>query len=113
VSVTPKFQLLTHRKIQKGANDARSDDLRRVTWGIGTWIDQDRDKPDIKVFDHTPSVTVINEETGEREVLKKTAPRLDASDRTTRGLEHDITGALLSSTSEDWKDPACVFAIVD
>ncbi|KAJ6582262.1 hypothetical protein B0H19DRAFT_1252372 [Mycena capillaripes] len=91
--------------IQKGANDARSDDFGRVTWCMGTWINNDLDKPDIKVFDHTPPITVVNEETGETDVARQRAPHLD-TDRRTRGVEHDITGALLTSVSEDWKDPA-------
>ncbi|KAJ7753951.1 hypothetical protein DFH07DRAFT_915367 [Mycena maculata] len=60
--------------IQKGANDARSDDFKRVTWSMGTWINQDRDRPDLK-------------------------------DRSTRGVEHDITGGLLTSIKSDWNDP--------
>ncbi|KAJ7762374.1 hypothetical protein DFH07DRAFT_1059578 [Mycena maculata] len=91
--------------IQKGANDARSDDFKRVTWSMGTWINQDRDRPDLKVFDHTPSTIVVNEETGEREVVRHRAPLLNAEDRSTRGVEHDITGGLLTSIKSDWNDP--------
>ncbi|KAJ6563166.1 hypothetical protein B0H10DRAFT_1966262 [Mycena sp. CBHHK59/15] len=45
-------------RIQKGANDARSDDLGRLTGCMGNWLNQDRDAPEVKVFDHTPSIMV-------------------------------------------------------
>ncbi|KAJ7849463.1 hypothetical protein B0H13DRAFT_2674708 [Mycena leptocephala] len=51
--------------VQKGANDARSDDFRRVTRCMAQWINEDSssDKPDLKMFDHTPPITRTNEET--------------------------------------------------
>ena len=59
------------------------------------------------MFDHTPSITVTNLETGEPETLKRRAPHL-TKDRSTRGIEHDITGGLLTSMKTDWKDSGCV-----
>ncbi|KAF7363033.1 hypothetical protein MVEN_00655100 [Mycena venus] len=91
-------------RLQKGANDARSDDFRRISGSVGDWINEDFDKPEIRVFDHTPSITVTNEETGQLEVIKRRAPRL-TSDRSTRGVENDITGGLLTASSTKWNDP--------
>jgi hypothetical protein len=61
---SPRLHTLTQKQVQKGANDACSDDFRRVTWCIAQWINEDSssDKPDLKVFDHTPPITRTNEE---------------------------------------------------
>ncbi|KAJ7481276.1 hypothetical protein B0H11DRAFT_2232765 [Mycena galericulata] len=94
--------------LQKGANDARSDDFKRVTIAIGNLINQDRDRPELLVFDHTPSIkeTRQQEDGTEVEVLiKQKAPILNPSSRSTRGIEHDITGGLLSTIDLDWSDP--------
>ena len=99
--------ILTPRQLQKGANDARSDDFRRISALVGTWVNDDRDKPELDVFNHTPSITVIDKETGEPKTVKQSAPPLSKI-RLTRGVEHDITGGLLTSTSTDWKDPEYV-----
>ncbi|KAJ6467670.1 hypothetical protein C8R47DRAFT_1325945 [Mycena vitilis] len=73
--------------IQKGANDARSDDFSRPAVISSLEITAER-------FDHSPSVMVMNEKTGREELVQQRAPLLD--DRSTRGVEHDITGALLT-----------------
>ncbi|KAJ6607299.1 hypothetical protein B0H10DRAFT_2439647 [Mycena sp. CBHHK59/15] len=91
--------------LQKGANDARSDDFKRITIAIGNLINQDRDRPELLVFDHTPSIkeTRQQEDGTEVEVLiKQKAPILNPSSRSTRGIEHDITGGLLSTIDLDW-----------
>ncbi|KAJ7700983.1 hypothetical protein B0H16DRAFT_1748858 [Mycena metata] len=77
-------------QLQKGANDARSDDFKRVSVFIPEWINKDLNKIDseLAVFDHTPSITVINETTGQD----------------TRGVEHNVIGGLLTSTATDWND---------
>ncbi|KAJ6601590.1 hypothetical protein B0H10DRAFT_677518 [Mycena sp. CBHHK59/15] len=96
------------RQLQKGANDARSDDFKRITIAIGNLINQDRDRPELLVFDHTPSIkeTRQQEDGTEVEVLiKQKAPILNPSSRSTRGIEHDITGGLLSTIDLDWSDP--------
>ncbi|KAJ7451306.1 hypothetical protein FB451DRAFT_1566214 [Mycena latifolia] len=93
--------------IQKGANDARSEDLRRITVLMGNLINAERDRPELAVFDHTystPSITETNEN-GEPVVVKQKAPLLHPSDRSTRGPQHDVTGGLLSTTNVNWKDP--------
>ncbi|KAJ7790116.1 hypothetical protein B0H14DRAFT_2396698, partial [Mycena olivaceomarginata] len=61
--------------MQKGANDARSDDVKRITSFVGTWLNEDRDPP-----------------------------ILNPGDRSTRGIQHDITGALLTPTHWDWSE---------
>ncbi|KAJ7090535.1 hypothetical protein C8R44DRAFT_861301 [Mycena epipterygia] len=83
-------------QLQKGANDSRSDDLGRVTAAIGTWINQDRDRPDLAVFDHTPSIV---DEEGNR--VRQYAPLLDDV-RLNRGVGHDVCGGLLSPLEHDW-----------
>ncbi|KAK7028590.1 hypothetical protein R3P38DRAFT_2937333 [Favolaschia claudopus] len=88
---------------QKGANDARSDDFNRVSGLLGTWINEDRHKPELKVFDRTPSMMVTDERTGEQRLMEQSAPLL-GKNRATRGLPHDIAGALLTSISLDWND---------
>ncbi|KAJ6474695.1 hypothetical protein C8R47DRAFT_1199446 [Mycena vitilis] len=89
--------------IQKGANDARSDDFRRVSWCMGQWINEDRDRQDLKAFDHTPPKVVMNDE-AQRETVQGRAPLLDLADRSTRGVEHDITGGLLTTIRVDWNN---------
>ncbi|KAJ6626161.1 hypothetical protein B0H10DRAFT_2185830 [Mycena sp. CBHHK59/15] len=81
--------------IQKGANDARSDDLGRLTSCMGNWLNQDRDAPEVKVFDHTPSILVPGPDGGLVEV-KQRAPLFNPTDRSIRGLPNDISGGLLS-----------------
>ncbi|KAJ7185364.1 hypothetical protein C8R46DRAFT_1342648 [Mycena filopes] len=89
--------------IQKGANDGRSDDFKRISSLIGGWINADMDKPELAVLDHTPSKMVLNEKTGETEEVRGRAPAL-TSRRDTRGVEHDVVGGLLTSTATDWND---------
>ncbi|KAJ6605529.1 hypothetical protein DFH09DRAFT_1353912 [Mycena vulgaris] len=89
--------------IQKGANDARSEDLRRVTAFIGNAINQDRDRPELAVFDHTPSIEGFDDK-GQFVVIKQQAPFLHASDRSTRGLPHDLCGGLSTTTDKDWEN---------
>ncbi|KAJ7141982.1 hypothetical protein C8R46DRAFT_1200519 [Mycena filopes] len=89
--------------VQKGANDARSDDFKRISGLLGNWINADMHKAKLAVFDHTPSKTVINEKTGETEEVRGRAPAL-TSKRETRGVEHDVVGGLLTSTATDWND---------
>ncbi|KAF7362263.1 hypothetical protein MVEN_00572700 [Mycena venus] len=89
--------------IQKGANDARSDDFRRVSAGLATMINHDRDKPELLVFDHGPIIAVTDEKTGETRSVKQRAPLLSRN-RNTRGVGNDVTGALLTPTAMDWNN---------
>ncbi|KAJ7115736.1 hypothetical protein C8R44DRAFT_880154 [Mycena epipterygia] len=79
--------------IQKGANDARSEDFRRVTASMGNWINQDHDLPELQVFDHSPLTEQIDKD-GERILIKQRGPLL-TSDRSTRGVQDDICDGLL------------------
>ena len=63
-------------QVQKGANDARSDDVRRAKEEIANWINQT----------HTP-----------------TTP-LSVKQRDNRGLQNDITGRLLCPIELSWDD---------
>ncbi|KAJ7837994.1 hypothetical protein B0H14DRAFT_3459777 [Mycena olivaceomarginata] len=89
--------------MQKGANDARSDDVKRITSFVGTWLNEDRDRPELRVFDHTRNATITNAD-GETVVTEQRAPILNPGDRSTRGIQHDITGALLTPTHWDWSE---------
>ncbi|KAF7366086.1 hypothetical protein MVEN_00484900 [Mycena venus] len=90
--------------LQKGANDARSDDFRRVSAGLSTMINHDRDKPELLIFDHGPFITVTDQTTGDIRSVKQRAPLLGRN-RNTRGVGNDVTGALLTSTAMDWNNP--------
>ena len=63
-------------QLQKGANDARSDDVRRAKEEIANWINQ---------------------------TLSPTAP-LSVKQRDDRGLQNDITGRLLCPIEFSWDD---------
>jgi hypothetical protein len=93
-------------QMQKGANDARSDDVKRITSFVGTWLNEDRDRPELRVFDHTRNATITNAD-GEAVVTEQRAPILNPGDRSTRGIQHDITGALLTPTHWDWSEARC------
>ncbi|KAJ7661179.1 hypothetical protein B0H17DRAFT_1212296 [Mycena rosella] len=97
--------------IQKGVNDACSEDLRRVTRGIANRINAGIDKCELAVFDHTLSITTTNED-GKRVILQQRAPTLHPSDRSTRGSPHNICGSLLSTTDTNWNDARHVVCLV-
>ncbi|KAJ6624451.1 hypothetical protein B0H10DRAFT_2186718 [Mycena sp. CBHHK59/15] len=82
--------------LQKGANDSRSDDIGRLSRSLGSWINADRDRPDLSVFDHTPSIV-----DQEGKTIRQYAPLL-YDDRVNRGVEHDLCGGLLSPIELDW-----------
>jgi hypothetical protein len=63
-------------QLQKGANDARSDDVRRVKEEVAHWINQ---------------------------TLSPTTP-LSVKQRDDRGLQNDITGRLLCPIELSWDD---------
>ncbi|KAF9058033.1 hypothetical protein BJ165DRAFT_1521357 [Panaeolus papilionaceus] len=63
-------------QIQKGANDARSDDLRRVKEELGNWLNSDFSPP---------------------------VP-FSVRSRADRGLQNDITGRLLCPIEYNWED---------
>ncbi|KAJ7265098.1 hypothetical protein C8J57DRAFT_1718405 [Mycena rebaudengoi] len=83
--------------IQKGANDARSDDVRRISICMANWLNDDCDRPELKIFDHTPPL----EDDEGREVPQR-APLFRPGDRSNRGIQHDIAGGLLSQIEHDW-----------
>ncbi|KJA15425.1 hypothetical protein HYPSUDRAFT_207911 [Hypholoma sublateritium FD-334 SS-4] len=64
------------RLLQKGANDARSDDVRRIKEEIALWLN----------LAHAPN------------------PPLNTKSRSDRGLHNDITGRLLCPIEYDWDD---------
>ena len=63
-------------QLQKGANDARSDDVRRVKEEVASWINQ---------------------------TLSPTVP-LSTKQRDDRGLQNDVTGRLLCPIEFSWDD---------
>ncbi|KAJ7232880.1 hypothetical protein C8J57DRAFT_1729681 [Mycena rebaudengoi] len=83
--------------IQKGVNDARGDDVRRISICMANWLNDDRDRPELKIFDHTPPL----EDDEGREVPQR-APLFRPGDRSNRGIQHDIAGGLLSQIEHDW-----------
>ncbi|KAF7364203.1 hypothetical protein MSAN_01079600 [Mycena sanguinolenta] len=87
-----------YNAIQKSANDARSECLSRITRGLGSWINADKDSPDIAVFDHTAAVVDAD---GKK--YRMYAPGLSET-RVNRGPDHDICGGLLTSLDQDWDD---------
>lgn len=99
--------VLINKQLQKGANDARSDDFRRVSALVGAWINEDRDKPELDAFNYLPYIRAIDERTGESREVKQYPPPLTKS-RNIRGVEHDFTGALLTSIATKWNDQECV-----
>lgn len=62
----------------KGATDARGDDISDMKYSVAEWLNQSN-------------------------ALEATE-RLNAHDRTTRGLQHDVTGKLLCPIEFDWDD---------
>ncbi|KAF9045028.1 hypothetical protein BJ165DRAFT_1527958 [Panaeolus papilionaceus] len=74
-------QLIT--QLQKGANDARSDDLRRIKEELANWLNES----------FTPTVA------------------FSIKSRANRGLHNDITGQLLCPIEHDWDDEATRAAI--
>ncbi|KAF8205504.1 hypothetical protein K438DRAFT_1931868 [Mycena galopus ATCC 62051] len=85
--------------LQKGANDARSDDIKRLSLFVGTWINEDLNHPELRVFDEftRDDGTVVTD---------RRSPPVTIRDRSTRGIQHDITGALLTPTEWDWSKEA-------
>ncbi len=72
-------------QLQKGANDARSDDVRRVKEEVASWINQ---------------------------TLSPTAP-LSMKQRDDRGLQNDVTGRLLCPIEFSWDDDEYATTIID
>jgi hypothetical protein len=63
-------------QLQKGANDARSDDVRRIKEEVANWVNQ---------------------------ILSPTTP-LSVKQRDGRGLQNNITGRLLCPIGVSWDD---------
>ncbi|KAJ7744281.1 hypothetical protein DFH07DRAFT_963819 [Mycena maculata] len=87
-----------YASLQKGANDSRSDDFSRVSAALGNWINQERDRPDLAVFDHTPPITDQDGKT-----IKQYAPLL-SDDHETRGVQNDYCLGLLAPIEHDVAD---------
>ncbi|KAJ7491862.1 hypothetical protein B0H11DRAFT_2277774 [Mycena galericulata] len=87
-----------YASLQKGANDSRSDDFSRVSAALGNWINQERDRPDLAVFDHTPPIIDQDGKT-----IKQYAPLL-SDDRETRGVQNDYCLGLLAPIEHDVAD---------
>ncbi|KAJ6481117.1 hypothetical protein C8R45DRAFT_1151928 [Mycena sanguinolenta] len=84
--------------IHKAGNDALSECLSRVTKGLGSWMNTDKDRPNIAVFDHTtPKFDADGKE------IRMYAPWLSES-RVDCGPDHDICSGLLTSVDQDWND---------
>jgi hypothetical protein len=63
--------------LEKGASDARGDDLFAIRGQVATWLNR---------LDNTPQ------------------PLLDPDDRANRGIQHDLCGFLLCPIEFDWKN---------
>ncbi|KAJ7017045.1 hypothetical protein C8F04DRAFT_1406333 [Mycena alexandri] len=85
-----------YAQLQKGANDSRSENVGTITKSVASWINADRDRPDIAIFDHTPAILT---QAGES-VRQYAHPLFE--DRGNRGVEHDICGGLLTCIEHDW-----------
>lgn len=77
-SIFSYYHLFYHMssKLQKGANDARSDDVRRIKEELGDWLN----------IDFSPTVPFATRS------------------RVGRGLQNDICGRLLSPIDHPWDD---------
>ena len=64
-------------QLQRGANDARSEDFNRIRCYFANWMNQSNPPP---------------------------SPLFHVDDRSNRGLEHDVTGELLCPIHLDWKN---------
>ncbi|KAF7305333.1 Alpha-type protein kinase domain-containing protein [Mycena chlorophos] len=97
----------TPAPLQRGANDARSEDLRRVTRRVATYLNSDAGRRATRKFDFTPNTVEkrVGEDGVEREVeVLGQAVILNPETRSGRGFAHDITGALLCSTKYEWEE---------
>ncbi|KAJ7762207.1 hypothetical protein B0H16DRAFT_1884180 [Mycena metata] len=83
-----------YAQLQKGANDSRSENVGTITKLVASWINADRDRPDIAIFDHTPAILT---QAGES-VRQYAHPLFE--DRGNRG--DDICGGLLTCIEHDW-----------
>jgi hypothetical protein len=71
------FPVLTIKfELQKGANDARGDDVLSIREAVANWLNK-------AYRTHTP---------------------LDISSRLSRGIKHETTGRLLCPIEYDWTD---------
>jgi hypothetical protein len=70
------YMFLINLQLQRGANDARSDDVRRIKEEVANWINQ---------------------------TLSPTTP-LSLKQRDDRGFQNDITGRLLCPIELSWDD---------
>lgn len=70
-------------QLQKGANDARSDDVRRIKEELANWINQ---------------------------TFSPTTP-LSLKQRDDRGLQNNITGRLLCPIEHSWDDDEYVLPV--
>ena len=64
-------------QLQKGASDARGDDIFHLRRAVGDWLNKLHPKPQ---------------------------PLFDPDDRSSRGIQHDTTGFLLCPIEFDWVD---------
>lgn len=67
-------------QLQRGANDARSDNVNKLKPAIAHWVNA--------LLTTSTSHLAVNHE-----------------DRSARGLQHDKCGELLSPIEHDWSDP--------
>ncbi|KIM42669.1 hypothetical protein M413DRAFT_26688 [Hebeloma cylindrosporum] len=74
---TPEKLVDYFKQLEKGASDARGDDIYAIRSQLATWLNR---------LDPPPT------------------PLLDPEDRTNRGIQHDLCGLLLCPIEFDWKD---------
>ncbi|CAK5267889.1 unnamed protein product, partial [Mycena citricolor] len=92
------MELITLYKVaNKAGNNAKSRNVGTATAILAQCLNVDRDCPEIRAVDHSPST-----QDKEGRTVCGYAPTLRKKSRHNRGLQHDICGGLLTSIKDDW-----------